>query len=157
MATADLPIHDRTDFDDAGRGFLGSLDPCVVTDATGRVVWDNDAYAFLDGACPDTAHPSLWRQGQLVVQQGLYEVCDGIYQVRGLDLSNMTLVEGDIMRALDGSYSFANGPDDTTDITYHLTVELVVPIPGFVRRRAEGKIMGTALRELKLRAESLTV
>ena len=72
-------------------------------------------------------------------------------------LISWTLVEGDIMRALDGSYSFANGPDDTTDITYHLTVELVVPIPGFVRRRAEGKIMGTALRELKLRAESLTV
>ena len=47
------------------------------------------------GECPDTAHPSLWRQGQLVSRQGLYEVCDGIYQVRGLDLSNMTLVEGD--------------------------------------------------------------
>ncbi len=72
-------------------------------------------------------------------------------------LISWTLLEGDIMRALDGSYSFANGPDDSTDITYHLTVELVVPIPGFVRRRAEGKIMGTALRELKLRAESLTV
>ena len=72
-------------------------------------------------------------------------------------LISWSLVEGDIMRALDGSYSFAHGPDDTTDITYHLTVELVVPIPGFVRRRAEGKIMGTALRELKLRAESLTV
>ena len=95
MPAADLPFHDRTDFDDAERGFLGSLDPCVVRDATGRVVWDNDAYAFLDGACPDTAHPSLWRQGQLVAKQGLYEVCDGIYQVRGLDLSNMTLVEGD--------------------------------------------------------------
>ncbi len=92
--TTDLPFHDRTDFDDAERGFLGSLDPCVVTDAAGRVVWDNDAYAFLEGECPDTAHPSLWRQGQLVAKQGLYQVCDGIYQVRGMDLSNMTLVEG---------------------------------------------------------------
>ncbi|HEY5109941.1 MAG TPA: alkyl sulfatase dimerization domain-containing protein [Acidimicrobiales bacterium] len=92
---ADLPFHDRTDFEDADRGFLGALDPCVVTDASGRVVWDNDAYAFLAGECPDTAHPSLWRQGQLVSRQGLYEVCEGIYQVRGLDLSNMTLVEGD--------------------------------------------------------------
>ncbi len=92
---ASLPFHDRTDFEDADRGFLGALDPCVVTDGTGRVVWDNDAYAFLDAECPDTAHPSLWRQGQLVARQGLFEVCDGIYQVRGLDLSNMTLVEGD--------------------------------------------------------------
>jgi alkyl sulfatase BDS1-like metallo-beta-lactamase superfamily hydrolase len=94
-ATSHLPFHDRSDFEDADRGFLGSLEPCVVTDASGRVVWDNDAYAFLEGECPDTAHPSLWRQGQLVSRQGLYEVREGIYQVRGLDLSNMTLVEGD--------------------------------------------------------------
>jgi alkyl sulfatase BDS1-like metallo-beta-lactamase superfamily hydrolase len=94
-ATTALPFHDRTDFDDADRGFVGALDPCVITDASGRVVWDNDAYAFLADECPDTAHPSLWRQGQLVSRQGLYEVCPGIYQVRGLDLSNMTLVEGD--------------------------------------------------------------
>jgi alkyl sulfatase BDS1-like metallo-beta-lactamase superfamily hydrolase len=98
MATthpADLPFHDRSDFDDADRGFVGALEPGIVTDAKGRVVWDNDAYAFLDAECPDTAHPSLWRQGQLVARQGLYEVCEGIFQVRGLDLSNMTLVEGD--------------------------------------------------------------
>jgi len=93
--TTDLPFHDTTDFDDADRGFVGALDPGVVTDAAGRVVWDNDSYSFLQEECPDTAHPSLWRQGQLVSKQGLYEVCDGIYQVRGLDLSNMTLVEGD--------------------------------------------------------------
>lgn len=64
------------------------------------------------------------------------------------------LVEGDIMRQLDGSYLF-EPVGDATDITYHLTVELVVPIPGFVKRRAEGKIMTTALRELKHRAETL--
>ena len=66
------------------------------------------------------------------------------------------LVEGDIMRALDGLYTFADGADNGTDITYELSVELVVPIPGFVKRRAEGKIMGTALRELKHRVESIT-
>ena len=92
---SDLPFDDISDFQDADRGFVGALDPGVVTDATGRVVWDNDAYGFLADECPDTAHPSLWRQGQLVSRQGLFEVCDGIYQVRGLDLSNMTLVEGD--------------------------------------------------------------
>jgi ribosome-associated toxin RatA of RatAB toxin-antitoxin module len=67
-----------------------------------------------------------------------------------------TLEEGDIMRALDGTYVFEPAADGTTDVTYHLTVELVVPIPGFVKRRAESKIMGTALRELKHRVESLS-
>jgi len=90
-----LPFEDVTDFEDAERGFVAKMDPCVVRNVDGRVVWDNDAYAFLDGACPETANPSLWRQSQLCAKQGLFEVCDGIYQVRGLDLSNMTLVEGD--------------------------------------------------------------
>jgi alkyl sulfatase BDS1-like metallo-beta-lactamase superfamily hydrolase len=94
-AMTEFPYTDRTDFDDADRGFVGSMVPCVVTAEDGRVVWDNDAYAFLEADCPDTAHPSLWRQSQLCAKQGLYEVVDGIYQVRGLDLSNMTLVEGD--------------------------------------------------------------
>ena len=75
------------------------------------------------------------------------------------DSSRITweLLEGDIMRGLDGSYLFESNPDGTTDITYNLTVELTVPIPGFVKRRAEGKIMTTALRELKHRVESLSV
>ncbi len=91
----EMDYADRQDFDDADRGLIGSLEPCVVHADDGRVVWDNDAYAFLAGDCPDTAHPSLWRQGQLCAKQGLYEVTDGIYQVRGLDLSNMTLVESE--------------------------------------------------------------
>ena len=89
-----LPFDDTADFEDADRGLIGSLVPGLVTAEDGRVVWDNDAYAFLEGECPDTANPSLWRQSQLCAKQGLYEVTDGIYQVRGLDLSNMTLVEG---------------------------------------------------------------
>jgi alkyl sulfatase BDS1-like metallo-beta-lactamase superfamily hydrolase len=91
---ADLPFGDRSDFDAADRGFVAALSPATVR-ADGRVVWDTDSYGFLAQECPDTAHPSLWRQGQLCVKQGLYEVADGIYQVRGLDLSNMTLIEGD--------------------------------------------------------------
>jgi ribosome-associated toxin RatA of RatAB toxin-antitoxin module len=63
------------------------------------------------------------------------------------------LVEGSIMRVLDGSYSF-EAQDAGTLVTYHLEVDLIVPIPGFVKRRAEGKIMGTALRELKKHVES---
>lgn len=58
------------------------------------------------------------------------------------------LVEGDIMRVLDGAYEFE--PTGTgTDVTYHLRVDLAVPLPGFVKRRAEARIVGTALRELR--------
>jgi alkyl sulfatase BDS1-like metallo-beta-lactamase superfamily hydrolase len=90
-----LLLDDAADFDDADRGFIGALTPCVVTAADGRVVWDNDAYAFLAGDAPPSVHPSLWRQCQLTAKHGLYEVVPGIYQVRGLDLSNISFVEGD--------------------------------------------------------------
>ncbi|OHO13630.1 alkyl sulfatase [Mycobacterium tuberculosis] len=90
-----LPLHDTTDFDDADRGFIAALSPCVIKAADGRVVWDNDAYSFLDGAAPTSVHPSLWRQSQLTAKQGLYQVVPGIYQVRGFDISNISFVEGD--------------------------------------------------------------
>lgn len=89
-------LSDRTDFDNADRGFVAALEPGIVRDASGRVVWDIDASARAAAADrPSTVHPGLWRQFQLTAKQGLYEVTDGIYQVRGLDLSNMTLVESD--------------------------------------------------------------
>ncbi|MRH90724.1 MBL fold metallo-hydrolase [Nocardia sp. SYP-A9097] len=91
----ELNYDDRTDFDDAERGFIAALEPAVIKDAGGTVVWDGESYAFLDGDCPETANPSLWRQGQLADKQGLFQVAERVYQVRNLDLSNMTLVEGD--------------------------------------------------------------
>ncbi len=94
-AAAALPFGDTADFDDARRGFVAALEPGVVTDADGNVVWDNDSYGFLRGSCPASVHPSLWRQSGLVIEQGLFEVTDGIYQIRGVDLSNMTIIEGD--------------------------------------------------------------
>ncbi|MFJ6804774.1 alkyl/aryl-sulfatase [Streptomyces anulatus] len=89
-----LPFSDRQDFEDAARGLIARREPNAVTAADGRVVWDNDTYAFLKDDCPDTVNPSLWRQSRLVAEQGLFEVVEGIYQVRGLDLSNVTFVEG---------------------------------------------------------------
>ncbi|RAV13101.1 alkyl/aryl-sulfatase [Mycobacterium colombiense] len=91
----DLPLHDAADFADADRGFIAALSPCVVKAADGRVVWDNDVYSFLSGPAPASVHPSLWRQSTLTAKQGLYEVVPGIYQVRGLDISNITFVESD--------------------------------------------------------------
>jgi alkyl sulfatase BDS1-like metallo-beta-lactamase superfamily hydrolase len=90
-----LPFDDVEDFRNADRGFIAALSPCVIKAADGRVVWDNDAYSFLDGPAPTSVHPSLWRQSTLNAKQGLYEVVPGIYQVRGFDLSNITFVEGD--------------------------------------------------------------
>jgi linear primary-alkylsulfatase len=90
-----FPFADTRDFADADRGFIAALQPCVVTAADGRVVWDNDVYGFLTGDAPTSVHPSLWRQSTLAAKQGLYEVVEGIYQVRGLDLSNVSFIEGD--------------------------------------------------------------
>src|SRR5215208_457448 len=67
----------------------------AIESADGRVVWESDSYGFLTGESPTSVNPSLWRQSTLVAKQGLYEVVEGIYQVRGLDLSNISFIEGD--------------------------------------------------------------
>ncbi|MFD0034601.1 alkyl/aryl-sulfatase [Streptomyces sp. NPDC055059] len=89
-----LPFSDTQDLEDAMRGLVARRVPNAVTDDDGAVVWDNDTYTFLQGDAPDTVNPSLWRQSQLVAEQGLFEVAEGIYQVRGFDLSNITFIEG---------------------------------------------------------------
>lgn len=96
MTTAEMPdFADRTDFEDADRGLVAAPAAPTVTAADGRVVWDFGSTDFLAGDCPDTADPSLWRQSQLCARAGLFEVAEGIYQIRGFDLSNMTLIEGE--------------------------------------------------------------
>ncbi len=91
-----LPFSDTADFDDAARGFMGTLEHARITNAQGRVVWSLEAYGFLaDEKAPATVNPSLWRQSRLNMQHGLFEVMPGVYQVRGLDIANMTLIEGD--------------------------------------------------------------
>src|SRR5262245_32014825 len=91
---ARLPFHDSQDFEDARRGLVASLDGSVHAE-DGRVVWDNSTYAFLEDEGPDTVNAGLWRQSQLVATGGLFEVVPGIYQVRGMDLSNISFVEGE--------------------------------------------------------------
>ena len=91
-----LPVGDRQDFDDVTRGLVGRSEQRQIVADDGRVVWDLDAYAFMrDTEAPDTANPSLWRQGQLLIEDGLFEVVPGIYQLRGFDLSVMSVVEGE--------------------------------------------------------------
>ncbi|MEC3917149.1 alkyl/aryl-sulfatase [Nocardia sp. CDC160] len=94
QAQSSLPFNDTQDFADTDKGFIAKLEPDVFKDAKGNTVWDNDSFGFIQGSGPNSVHPSLWRQSQLVVKEGLYEVVPGIYQIRGLDLSNMTIIEG---------------------------------------------------------------
>jgi alkyl sulfatase BDS1-like metallo-beta-lactamase superfamily hydrolase len=91
-----LPFADAQDFEDARRGFLGSLPEVEIKNDAGRVVWTLRDYAFLGEAnAPPTVNPSLWRQARLNLSHGLFRVTDRIYQVRGFDISNMTVIEGD--------------------------------------------------------------
>jgi alkyl sulfatase BDS1-like metallo-beta-lactamase superfamily hydrolase len=93
---AALPFSDTRDFDDASRGFIGTLENARITSEQGRVVWSLEPYGFLsEKEAPPTVDPSLWRQSRLNMNHGLFEVVPGVYQVRGLDIANMTLIEGD--------------------------------------------------------------
>ena len=92
-----LPFNDKEDFENSKRGFIAKPDVVTIKDAKGNVVWDLEQYKTfigLDKLAPDTVNPSLWRNAQLVLQHGLFEVTKGIYQVRSFDLSNITFVEG---------------------------------------------------------------
>lgn len=90
-AAADL--SDPASFTDAKRGFIAAPKGQVKDDA-GNVIWDYDAFAFVEGKSPATVNPSLWRQALLNNQTGLFKVRDGIWQLRGFDLANITLIEG---------------------------------------------------------------
>src|ERR1700732_4425369 len=93
---AALPFSDVRDFEEAARGFLGAIEHARVMHPSGRTVWSLEPYGFLSSEeAPPTVNPSLWRQSRLNMQHGLFEVVPGVYQVRGLDIANMTLIEGE--------------------------------------------------------------
>jgi alkyl sulfatase BDS1-like metallo-beta-lactamase superfamily hydrolase len=91
-----LPFSDRRDFDEHQRGFIAAPAYRRIESEAGDTVWDIGQYDFLlTGETYDSIHPSLQRQATLNMNYGLYEVVPGkIYQVRGFDLSNMTLIKG---------------------------------------------------------------
>jgi alkyl sulfatase BDS1-like metallo-beta-lactamase superfamily hydrolase len=90
-----LPFADQTDFENARRGFIADTPSRVITNPDGSPSIDVDAYGFVrDTPAPDTVNPSLWRQSQLVSITGLFEVVEGVYQVRNLDLAVMTFIRG---------------------------------------------------------------
>lgn len=92
-----LPFDDTRDFEEAARGLIAPLpDGGQVRNADGDLIWDLSRFDFIHDHehAPETVNPSLWRQMRLTVQGGLYEVVPGLYQVRTLDLSNITFAEG---------------------------------------------------------------
>ncbi|MEM7100458.1 MAG: alkyl sulfatase dimerization domain-containing protein [Pseudomonadota bacterium] len=91
-----LPFENRQSFEDAQRGFIATLDPLTITRDGSHVTFDLSKFDFLESDAPATVNPSLWRQAQLnALYNGLYEVTDGIYQVRSFDIANMTLIRGE--------------------------------------------------------------
>ena len=94
VVTRTLVLTDTQDFEDAQRGLVAQDPDVVVEGARGERIWDTTAYAFVKGDAPASVNPSLWRQAQLNGLHGLFEVANGIYQVRGYDISNLTLIRG---------------------------------------------------------------
>ena len=92
-----LPFNDKTDFENAQKGLIAKPDVLTIKSSDDKPVWDLEEYKKyiqLDKAAPDTVNPSLWRNAQLLMQYGLFEVTENIYQVRSYDLSNITFIKG---------------------------------------------------------------
>ncbi len=92
---AQLPLADSRDRDNAVRGLMAAANDLVIKGENGQPIWTLADYDFIDGPAPDTVNPSLWRQEGLNNIGGLFQVADGIYQLRGFDLANLTLIDGD--------------------------------------------------------------
>lgn len=92
-----LDFEDISEYENAVRGLIDAPEVLELKDADGKVIWSQAAYSFLNDyeKAPDTVNPSLWENTRNNHAYGLFEVCEGIYQVRGYDMSNMTVVKGD--------------------------------------------------------------
>ena len=91
-----LPFGDRADFEDARRGFIATLPDGIIPGPAGKPAFDTKQYDFLNSEqVPPTVNPSLWRQAQINAINGLFKVTERVYQVRGLDIANLTIIEGD--------------------------------------------------------------
>ena len=92
-----LDFEDTTEAELAVRGLIDAPKVLELKDAEGNVIWSQEAYRFVDDfeEVPDTVNPSLWENTKNNHVYGLFEVMEGIYQVRGYDMANLTLIEGD--------------------------------------------------------------
>ncbi len=90
-----LDFSDRREFANAERGWLDNAEGRIIDGDDNRSAWNLQSYGDLNRDAPDTVNPSLWRNTQLNAKAGLFEVCDGIYQVRGFDMANTTFIRTD--------------------------------------------------------------
>lgn len=92
-----LDFEDKTEYEFATKGLIDAPETLEIKDENGNVVWSQSAYSFVDNyeECPDTVNPSLWENTKNNHAYGLFEVCENIYQVRGYDMANLTLIKGD--------------------------------------------------------------
>jgi len=90
----ELPLDDPADFEEARRGLIAAAPKLKIKSDQGAYLWNMERFAFIEGPAPASVNPSLWRQASLNNINGLFEVAPGIYQLRGFDLANMTLIEG---------------------------------------------------------------
>ena len=90
----ELPFSDQQSFIEARKGLIASDPELIVRDPEGNIIWDQVVYDFVKGDAPPSVNPSLWRQAKLNSIHGLFKVTDGIYQLRGFCLANMTIIEG---------------------------------------------------------------
>ena len=93
-AEATLPADDGTDAAFADQGFIATRTDPLIRNGDGETIWDLDAYKWMGDKPPATVNPSLWRHQKLLRKHGLYKLADGMWQVRGFDLSNMTIIQG---------------------------------------------------------------
>lgn len=93
-AAGSLPVEDGRDDAFSARGFIASLADPVIRNAKGAPIWNASAYDWVQGPAPASVNPSLWREVTYLKRHGLFAVGDGIWQVRGFDVSNMTVVRG---------------------------------------------------------------
>lgn len=91
---AALPQEDGRDAAFAAQGFVASAADPIIRDAAGKPVWNVAAYDWVQGAAPASVNPSLWREVGLLKKHGLFAVAEGVWQVRGFDVSNMTVIRG---------------------------------------------------------------
>lgn len=131
-----------------------SSDRCrsVVADFERYPEWAKDVKEATVRARDDQGRPSRVEYRASALGRSTHYILEYDYSELPARLS-WHLVEGDIMRALDGAYSFVE-VDDGTQVFYEIDIELVIPLPGFVKRRAEARILSEAVKDLKARAES---
>lgn len=91
---ASLPSDKGQDAEFSARGFLATRADPLIKSADGKPAWNLDAYAWMNGTAPNTVNPSLWRHMELLRKHGLFKLSEGVWQVRGFDVSNMTVIAG---------------------------------------------------------------